>query len=642
MAPACAGRPRSRSSGWKRAFAAPRWRSAVAAAEPAELEQPPIGDYALLGDTRAAALISRRGSVDWLCVPRFDADPVFGRLIDPVHGGRFELRIEGEVESRAYRGESAVLETLWRGPVGAATVCETMPADVSGLRPQLTLVRRVECTAGEVDVVLLFDPRLGLPGRRGRAGKRGTALICEWGSLALVLQSFPPQALEPGVAHVVRLRQGSTLTLVASLADRGPAVLVSEADAAAMLAQSERDWQQWAREVEYDGPFRRAVIRSLITLRLLTYSPSGAPVAAPTTSLPERLGGDLNWDYRYAWPRDAGIGSGAFMAAGRTQEAQAFLRWLEIASRLTLPRMKVLYTLDGTPGHREREIPGVSGYCHSLPVRAANAAADQHQLDVYGWVVDTAWHLASLGSDLDGPSWRMTQALADFVARCWREPDAGIWEPRGEPRQHVSSKLLAYVALDRAARIARKRGEGGRRVQRWERERELLRTEVRERGWNPRLNSYTAAYGSDDLDASVLLLAMSEVDDDRRERVQSTIAAIRSRLGAGGPLVYRYLAEGDQPPAEGAFLACGFWLVDALARCGRVDEAEELLEQAIALSGELGLLAEEADPASGTMLGNHPQALSHSTLVAAALSIEKAKAEEKRPGSHRKRRAPAA
>src|SRR5438270_7713420 len=600
-----------------------------------ELVQSPIGDYALLGDTRSAALISRTGSVDWLCLPRFDADPVFAQLIDAEHGGRFELSIDGQVEDRAYRSESAVLVTRWRGLEGAATVTEAMPVNVKGFRPQLALIRRVECTSGEIDVRFFFDPRFGLPGRKPRLSRRANALVCEWGTLALVLQRFPGEAPEAAVPVSSRLRRGETLTLVSSLADRAPALLLTEADAVALIEEADADWRRWAAAIEYAGPFREAVIRSLISLRQLTYSPSGAPVAAPTMSLPERVGGDLNWDYRYAWPRDAGIGSGAFMAAGRTAEAQAFLRWLEIASRLTLPRMKVLYTLDGTPGHREREIEGVSGYRASLPVRAANAAAEQHQLDVYGWVVDTGWHLASLGFALDGPSWRMIRALADFVARSWRDPDAGIWEERGEHRQHVSSKLMAFVALDRAVRIARGRGSDPNRALRWERERDALRSEVRERGWNPRLNSYSATYGSDDLDASLLLLAMSELEDKGSTRLQATIDAVRQRLGAGGVLLYRYLPDDPQPPKEGAFLACTFWLIDALARCGSVDEAGQLMAEAIALGGELGLLAEEVDPSTGAMLGNFPQALSHSTLVAAALSIDVARDSGSRRESRR-------
>ncbi|HKR99724.1 MAG TPA: glycoside hydrolase family 15 protein, partial [Candidatus Dormibacteraeota bacterium] len=460
------------------------------------MPQPPIADYALIGDTRSAALISREGSVDWLCLPRFDADPVFGTLIDSEFGGHFRLGIDGHVASRTYQLDSAVLETRWEGAHGSATVVDAMPVDVSGMRPQLSLIRHLRCDSGEVDALVSVDPRLGLPGRRARCTRRNGALICEWGSLALALQAFPDLLLEPGVIRRVQLRQGEELVVLASLADRSPAVLLPRADALAMLAETQRDWHRWVSEIRYAGPFHEAVIRSLITLRLLTYSPSGAPVAAPTMSLPERIGGELNWDYRYAWPRDAGIGSGAFMAAGRAEEAQAFLRWLQIASRLTLPNMRVLYTLDGTPGHRERELPGISGYRGSLPVRAANAAAVQHQLDVYGWVVDTGWHLSSLGSELDGPSWRMIRDLADFVANCWREPDAGIWEVRGEPQHHVSSKLMAYVALDRAERIARDRGSDTRRATRWAQERESLRRDVQQRGWSDTAGSYTAAYGS--------------------------------------------------------------------------------------------------------------------------------------------------
>jgi len=609
---------------------------------PGDARQPPIGEYALLGDTRTAALVSRAGSIDWLCLPRFDADPVFGTLIDSEHGGRFDVSIEGQVESRRYREDSVVLETLWRGPDGTALMTEVMPVGVSGFRPQLSLVRHLRCTSGEVRDRVLFDQRLGLPGRRLRYGRRGEAIMCEWGSMALVLQSFPGPPPEPGKARSVELSLGESLTLIASMADRTAAVLLPAADGLSMIQEAHDEWRRWCAEIDYEGAFRSSVVRSLITLRQLTYSPSGAPIAAPTMALPERLGGDLNWDYRYAWPRDAGIGSGAFMAAGKSDEAKAFLRWLEIASRLTRPRMRVLYTLDGTAGHREREIEGVSGYRDSLPVHAANGASDQHQLDVYGWIVDSAWHLASLGTPPDGPSWRMVRSAADFVAGCWREPDSGIWESRGPTRQHVSSKLLAFVALDRAARMAQAQRRDAGRAIRWRHEREELRAQVRREGWSDDLGCYTAHYGSRELDASVLLLAMSELEDEHPDRISSTMDRVRERLAAGGPLLYRHLAPGGGAPGEGAFLPCTFWLVDALARCGRVDEAEQLLGDGIRLGGELGLLAEEMDPNGREMLGNHPQALSHSALVAAALSIEAAKDEGRRPGSRRRRRAPGA
>lgn len=600
-------------------------------------QQLAIGDYGLLGDTRAAALVTRQGSIDWLCLPRFDADPVFGQLIDAQFGGRFVLRSDGQVMSRRYRPHSTVLETSWAGEGGTALTTDCMALDVSGLRPQLVLVRGLECTQGEVTAQLTFDPRLGLPGREPRWARRQHGIVCEWGSLALCLQTFPTQSITPGLESTMPLRQGERLTVVMSMADRTPAVYVTEAEASAMIESTDRTWRDWAANIEYDGPFRHAVVRSLMTLRLLTYSPSGAPIAAPTTSIPELVGGVSNWDYRYAWPRDAAIGSGAFMATGLRQEAEAFLRWLEIASRLSHPKMDVLYTVDGTPGHQERLVTGVSGYRGSLPVRIANQAARQHQLDVYGWVIDTAWHLASFGARLDGPSWRMVRSLADFVAGCWRDPDAGIWELRNDDRQNVSSKFLAFVALDRAARMAHQRGSDRQRAGRWTRERDLLRDQVRELGWSAEMGSYVADYGHHRLDASLLLLPMSELEP-QREREVATIRAIRDRLGAGGVLLYRFLGD-DGKPHEGAFLPCTFWLIDALARTGAVDEAQSLMEVAIQLGGELGLYAEEMDPSSMEMLGNHPQALTHSSLVTAALSIEQARGAGSHPGSHHRRRA---
>jgi GH15 family glucan-1,4-alpha-glucosidase len=345
-------------------------------------------------------------------------------------------------------------------------------------------------------------------------------------------------------------------------------------------------------------------------------------VAAPTTSLPEQLGGSRNWDYRYAWPRDASIGIAAFLGVGKDREAHAFLAWLLHASRLARPRLPALFTLDGRPGPRERVLHGWPGYAGSVPVRAGNGASDQHQLDGYGWVLDAAWLLTDAGHRLDGETWRTMRGFADRVARTWQLPDAGIWERRDAPRHHVHSKLMAWLALDRAARIAD--GRGGRhhrRAEAWRHARDRLGADLRHHGYDERLGAYTAAYGSTDLDASVLLLPLVGVEPSGSPRLAGTVDAIRSRLGAGGPLLHRYLDDDGLPGAEGAFLPCSFWLVQALTVLGRRDEAEELFTELVSLGGPLGLYPEEMDPGTKQHLGNFPQALTHAALLQAALAL---------------------
>jgi GH15 family glucan-1,4-alpha-glucosidase len=585
----------------------------------------PISDYGLIGDTRTAALVSSDGGIDWLCVPRFDGDPVFGKLIGGPAAGSFRVAPaeRAVVVERRYRRDTATLQTTWAVGDGRLTLADAMVGDVTGrLLPSTLLVRRVSAENAPVTVVVHFDPRLGEVHRAPRTTRRGQHLICQWGALALSLSTAPALRVEPGQQVSTLVEPDNPLTLVLALAHREPLVDIAPAAAWELVAEDEARWRAWSAEFDDGLPFRDTVVRSLLTLRLLTYSPSGAPVAAPTTSLPEDPGGVRNWDYRYAWPRDASIGIAAFLQSGKLDEARRFMAWLLHASRLQRPRLPVLLTLDGRHAPRERELAGWAGFAGSVPVRVGNGAADQHQLDGYGWVLDAAWVLEEAGQRLYSETWRAMRAFANRVARRWNEPDAGIWEIRGDSAQHVHSKLMAWLALDRALRIARTHPLPGRQRQRWEGARAAIEAEVKERGVDPVRHNYTRTYGSQDLDAALLVLPLVGIEGADGNRVRATIDAIRDELSAGGPLLYRYPPGSDGlPGSEGAFLPCSFWLVQALAVSGRAAEALQLFEELLTHATPLGLYAEEMDPRTGVHLGNFPQALTHAALVQAALSL---------------------
>jgi GH15 family glucan-1,4-alpha-glucosidase len=447
--------------------------------------------------------------------------------------------------------------------------------------------------------------------------------MCSWGSIVLGLLVEPDIPLVPNEEIDVPLDPASPLTFVLTVADREPVINIDSETALRALEATDDWWQKWCQGVRYQGPQNDAVLRSLITLRLLTYAPSGAPVAAATTSLPETIGGPNNWDYRFSWPRDASIGLSAFLSVGRPEEAHAFIHWLLQASRLTRPRLHVLYTLDGNPGPKEREIPDVPGYRGSRPVRVGNAASHQHQLDVYGWVLDAAWGMVRSRQRLHAETWRTMSGLADFVAERWRHLDASMWEVRGDERHYVHSKLMGWVALDRAMRIAGTHRTRQPRVKRWRAERDALAADVRERGFDPRRGSYVRSYGAGDLDAALLLLPALGFEEPGSPRLSGTVSAIRSEL-ATGPFVYRYPPSESDAGTEGAFLACSFWLVDALARLGNVGEATSLFESLLGHANDLGLFGEEMDPSTGEHLGNFPQGLTHAALIQAALSLRAA------------------
>jgi GH15 family glucan-1,4-alpha-glucosidase len=590
----------------------------------------PIGDYGLLGDTRTAALVSSAGAIDWFCAPRFDDEPVFGRLVGGPAAGTFRL---GPAESailvqHRYQRLTATVETSWMVGERRLTLTDALVAEVAGrLLPRTVLVRHLSAEDGPVDAVIEFDPRRGEGHRRPRVGRRGADLVCEWGALALSLGTNPDLDVVPGQLTTFTVVPGHPVTCVMAVAHREPLIHVDPAIAWELVTEDQARWRAWTTGIDRNLPYREAVVRSLLTLRLLTYSPSGAPVAAPTSSLPEHPGGARNWDYRFAWPRDASIGVAAFLGVGKAQEARRFLAWLLHASRLERPRLPVLLTLDGRHPSRERELQGWPGYAMSTPVRVGNGAADQHQLDGYGWVLDAAWVLVRAGHSLYSETWRAMRGFADTVARHWHQPDAGIWEIRADAAHHVHSKLMGWLALDRALCIARTHRLSDRQRRRWQAARDAIATDVTTRGFDAAKGSYTRTYGSTDLDAALLVLPLLGIEKPGSPRVRGTIDAIHRELSAGGPLLYRYPPGADGlPGTEGAFLPCSFWLVQALAVTGRRPEAVALFEELLKLASPLGLYAEEMDPATGAHLGNFPQALTHAALVQAALAIRDAPA----------------
>jgi GH15 family glucan-1,4-alpha-glucosidase len=565
------------------------------------------------------------GAIDWMCVPRFDGPTVFGRLVGGSDAGTFRMgpAAEATVIARRYRPGTVSLETTWRTEHGRLTLREGMIANVAGaLMPTTLLVRRLTAEDGPVAAAVDFDPRFGERRRKPRAQHRGDILICDRAATAIALCCSPPMRVIPGRATTVIVTPGQPLTVALAVVDREPLVYV-DADAAwSALDADERWWRSWCEDVDHELLPRDVVERSLLTLRLLTYSPSGAPVAAPTTSLPEHLGGIRNWDYRFAWPRDASIGIAAFLGVGKVDEARRFLAWLLHASRLERPRLPVLFTLHGRQPSPEYALEGWPGYAHSQPVRIGNGAADQHQLDGYGWVLDAASLLVDAGHHLYSETWRAMRGFADEVAERWTAPDAGIWEIRGDGAHHVHSKLMAWLALDRALRIAATHRTPARQLVRWRTQRAAIASEVTTRGFDAEVNTYTRTYGSTDLDAAVLVLPLLGIEPVDSPRVRGSIDAIAGHLSAGGPLIYRYPPGQDGlPGTEGAFLPCSFWLVQALALTARTAEAHELFAELCALASPLGLYGEEMDPSSHRHLGNYPQALTHAALLQAALAL---------------------
>jgi GH15 family glucan-1,4-alpha-glucosidase len=587
-----------------------------------------IRDYALVGDGRTAALIALDGSVDWLCLP----DPVFARILDAEHGGSFQLEPAVPYESaRRYQPGSNVLETTFTTSRGAVRVTDAMTlTDSSFISPLRELVRKIDALSGTVPLRWAFEPRFRCGRARTRFGRRAGLWLAESGSDAIVLGLCDAgEGVERGgaVTGELELEPGGSALLSLAAAHQQPAVIPGRGDTEFRLDRTVRFWPRWADGIQYDGKWRDAVVRSALVLKLLVFSPSGAIVAAPSASLPEWIGGTRNWDYRFTWLRDASWTLDALLRLGFHEEAHAFFWWLMHASRITQPRLQILYRVDGSADVRETEVPELCGYRGSRPVRVGNGAVKQVQLDLYGGVLDAIWLYAQHVGEIDGDTGKEIAKIGDYVARHWRDRDAGVWEVRSETTHFVQSKALCWVALDRACKLA-ERGLIPDRSARWRASADELRAFIDENGWDEERHTYVRATDLRELDAGLLTLALVGFRPPGDPRIHGTIDAVEREL-RNGPYVQRYRGEDGVPGEEGAFLTCSFWLVDALARTGRLADAHALMEDLVGLANDVGLYSEEIDPRTGEFLGNFPQGLSHLALVNAAVSIADAESGRK-------------
>jgi GH15 family glucan-1,4-alpha-glucosidase len=585
----------------------------------------PIADYGAIGDGRTVALVGRDGSIDWLCLPDVDSTPVFGALLDAERGGRFVVAPSIPFRStRRYLSGTNVLETTFTTDSGTARLVDAMMLPDDGLVPLRELVRVVEGIAGTVPIAWSVDPRFAFRNTRTRLRRRNDLVVWDAASQALVLNAWEagtPSFQSGAIAGRFDTAPDSRSILALAATDKEPAIIAGRHDVDRRLASTCNAWNEWTASRRYTGPWSDAVNRSGLALKLLVHAPTGAVAAAATTSLPEDLGGERNWDYRFCWLRDSAFIMNALLQLGCTPEADAFFWWLMQASQLTHPRLQVLYRLDGGASAAEHIIGAYSGYRGSRPVRIGNGAVDQLQLDIYGDVMHTAWLYVNAGQTLDVEVGRRLAKTATLVSDIWRQPDAGLWEVRSQPRHFTQSKMMCRVALERAIQLAERDHLPDRDIGRWRAEVEAITDFVDGQCWSPLQKSYTRHAGTDELDAGLLLGVLFGYAEPDDHRLVSTVEAVRREL-AHGPFVSRYTGEDGLRGSEGAFLACSFWLAEALALVGERDDAIGLMEQLVGLANDLGLYAEEIDPGTGEFLGNFPQGLTHLALINAAVAIQ--------------------
>jgi GH15 family glucan-1,4-alpha-glucosidase len=577
----------------------------------------PIEDYAVIGDTQAAALVGRDGSIDWLCLPRFDSPACFAALLGDERNGRWKVAPAGGVKrvERRYREDTLVLETDFHTEDGVVRVVDCMPP--RGEAPDV--VRLVQGVKGRVEIAMELILRFGYGRVVPWVRRHGDYLLAVAGPAAVRLDT-PVET--HGENYTTRAR------FAVSEGDEVPFVLTWYAShedepapvpAATAVGDTARWWREWVARCDTEDPLVR---RSLLTLKALTYAPTGGIVAAATTSLPEKLGGVRNWDYRFCWVRDASLVLNALLGGGFVEEAGAWRDWLLRAVAGDPRDMQIMYGCAGERRLDEHELDWLAGYEGSTPVRIGNAASQQFQLDVYGELMDALLRAREHGLHPDEHAWRLQRVVLDFLEGAWDEPDEGIWEVRGPRRHFVHSKVMAWVAFDRAATTVERFGQPGD-ADRWRRYGREIHAQVLEHGWDADRGTFTQSYGSQALDAALLLIPRVGFLPGDDPRVVGTVEAVQRELVSEG-FVLRYPtdeADDGLPPGEGAFLPCSFWLADALAMAGRRDEARALYDHLAGLANDVGLFAEEYDPETGRLVGNFPQAFTHVALVTSAETL---------------------
>jgi GH15 family glucan-1,4-alpha-glucosidase len=595
----------------------------------------PIEAYGLIGDCRSAALVGADGSIDWLCLPRFDDPSVLGRLLDARRGGHWQVSPADEHRVvQRYRDRSNILETVFSTAGGTVVVTDFMPIDEATVdhhaRPhrEPRVVRIVECLTGAVTMRHQLKPAPDYAAGGTRFHPEGNRFHANSAALHVCVESTV--ALTAATVRW-RMRAGDVIALGLRSDKRGRCTSAAHAwsvEHARDLARITQEfWWRWIDRCHYEGPYQEPVVRSALALKLMTYAPTGAIVAAPTTSLPEEIGGERNWDYRFTWLRDASFTLYALFQVGMVEEANDFFNWL---MRIGLGRrghdVANLYTLDGEDRADETELPQFSGYRGSHPVRIGNAAIHQLQLDVYGELLDSAYLFTRFGGVISKTLWAELRAIVNLAIDRWQLPDASIWEPRGGNEHYTYSKMMCWVAVDRGLRIA-ERFSLPHDAERWRSARRDIHRTVTTRGYSMTVNSFTQVLDCDELDAALLRMTQVRFLRDGDPRLRSTIDAVAAELGRG-VLVHRYdvAASGDGVAGdEGAFLLCSFWLADALAHVGELEAAQLWFEKLLAFASPLGLYSEEADSRTGALLGNFPQAFTHLALIGAAVNIERAR-----------------